>query len=47
VVELLRSAGIEGPGPDRHLSPEIETAVELVRGGDVLAAVEGTIGELR
>ena len=27
---LLRSSGIEGPGPDRHLSPEIEAAVELV-----------------
>src|SRR6478735_3852653 len=27
VVALLRSSGIEGPGPDRHLSPEIEAAV--------------------
>ena len=25
-VVALRDAGIEGPGPDRHLSPEIETA---------------------
>ena len=24
VVDLLRSSGIQGPGPDRHLSPEIE-----------------------
>jgi histidine ammonia-lyase len=47
VVRLLRSAGIEGPGPDRHLSPEIETAVSLVRSGDVVAAVEEVIGELR
>ncbi|GAA2139243.1 histidine ammonia-lyase [Nocardioides koreensis] len=46
VVRLLRSAGIEGPGPDRHLSPEIETAVELVRSGAVLTAVEEVIGEL-
>ena len=46
VVQLLRSTGIEGPGPDRHLSPEIETAVELVRSGSVLHAVEETIGEL-
>ena len=46
VVRLLRSAGIEGPGPDRHLSPEIETAVELVRSGAVLHAVEEVIGEL-
>ena len=46
VVRLLRSAGIEGPGPDRHLSPEIETAVELVRSGAVVSAVEEQIGEL-
>ncbi len=43
---LLRSSGIEGPGPDRHLSPEIEAAVELVRSGAVLSAVEAVIGEL-
>ena len=47
VVALLRSSGIEGPGPDRHLSPEIETAVELVRTGAVLHTVEEVIGELR
>jgi histidine ammonia-lyase len=46
VVRRLREAGIEGPGPDRHLSPEIEAAVELVRTGAVLAAAEEVIGEL-
>ncbi len=46
VVRLLREAGIEGPGPDRHLSPEIETAFQLVGSGAVLAAVEEVIGEL-
>jgi histidine ammonia-lyase len=46
VVHLLRSSGIEGPGPDRHLSPEIEAAVELVRSGAVLSSVEAVIGEL-
>jgi histidine ammonia-lyase len=46
VVRLLREAGIQGPGPDRHLAPEIETAVELVRSGAVLAAAEEVIGEL-
>jgi len=46
VVRLLRSSGIAGPGPDRHLSPEIETAVELVRSGAVVHAVEEVIGEL-
>jgi histidine ammonia-lyase len=47
VIDLLRSNGVQGPGPDRHLSPEIETAVELVRSGAVLHAVEGVIGDLR
>jgi len=46
VVRLLRSSGIEGPGPDRHLSPEIEQAVALVASGAVLNAVEEVIGEL-
>ncbi len=46
VVRLLRGSGIEGPGPDRHLSPEIEAAVELVRSGAVLSSVEAVIGEL-
>jgi histidine ammonia-lyase len=46
VVRLLRSSGIAGPGPDRYLSPEIETAVELVRSGAVVHAVEEVIGEL-
>jgi histidine ammonia-lyase len=46
VVRLLRSSGIEGPGPDRHLSPEIETAVQLTRSGAVVRAVEDVIGEL-
>ncbi len=47
VVRLLRSSGIAGPGPDRHLSPEIEAAVGLVASGDVLRAVEQVVGELR
>jgi histidine ammonia-lyase len=46
VVRLLRERGVAGPGPDRHLSPEIETAVELVRSGAVVTAVEEVIGEL-
>jgi histidine ammonia-lyase len=46
VVRLLRSSGVPGPGPDRHLAPEIEAAVGLVASGAVLAAVENEIGEL-
>jgi histidine ammonia-lyase len=47
VVGLLRANGVQGPGPDRHVSPEIETCVNLVRGGHVVAAVEAVIGELK
>jgi histidine ammonia-lyase len=47
VVGLLRSSGIGGPGPDRHLSPEIEACVSLVQSGAVLAAAESVIGELQ
>ncbi|MFK5582899.1 histidine ammonia-lyase [Serinicoccus sp. LYQ131] len=46
VVALLRSAGVEGPGPDRYLSPEIETAYQLVADGAVRAAAERVTGLL-
>jgi histidine ammonia-lyase len=46
VVGLLREHGVGAPGPDRFLSPEIETAVQLVASGAVLSAVEDQIGEL-
>ncbi|QIG45453.1 histidine ammonia-lyase [Nocardioides anomalus] len=46
VVALLRSSGVPGPGPDRHLAPEIEAAVQLVASGAVLSAVETVTGEL-
>ncbi|WP_151525795.1 histidine ammonia-lyase [Serinicoccus kebangsaanensis] len=46
VVALLRESGVEGPGPDRHLSPEIETVVDLVTGGRVRAAAERVTGPL-
>jgi histidine ammonia-lyase len=45
VVRLLRRS-IPGPGPDRHLAPEIEAAVGLVSSGAVVQAVEDTIGAL-
>ena len=46
VVELLRSSGIQGPGPDRHLSPEIEAVASLVASGAVVHVVEEAIGPL-
>jgi histidine ammonia-lyase len=44
-VALLRR-NVEGPGPDRHLAPEIEHALDDVRSGALVRAVEDTIGEL-
>jgi histidine ammonia-lyase len=38
---------IGGPGPDRHLAPELAAAEELVSGGGLVAAVEAEIGALR
>ncbi|SIT70527.1 histidine ammonia-lyase [Microbacterium sp. RU33B] len=35
VRDLLRSAGVDGPGPDRFLSPDIETVTALVVSGQV------------
>jgi histidine ammonia-lyase len=46
VVRLLHEHGVGAPGPDRFLSPEIESAVALVASGAVLSAVEEVIGEL-
>ncbi len=47
VVAALREAGVEDPGPDRYLAPEIEMVVQLVQTGAVLDAVNEVIGELQ
>ena len=44
VAELRRT--VPGPGPDRHLAPEIAAAVAGVRNGSLLAAAEGVTGPL-
>ncbi|HMC68519.1 MAG TPA: histidine ammonia-lyase [Mycobacteriales bacterium] len=46
VVQTLRDAGVPGPGTDRYLSPEIETAAACVRDGVVAAAAEPVAGPL-
>jgi histidine ammonia-lyase len=46
VRDAVRAAGVPGPGPDRHLAPEIATAVKAVGHGTVLAAAETVIGPL-
>jgi histidine ammonia-lyase len=38
---------VEGPGPDRHVSPELAAAEVLVNSGELLAAVEATVGTLQ
>ncbi|HEX5561953.1 MAG TPA: histidine ammonia-lyase [Nocardioidaceae bacterium] len=44
-LALLRR-DVAGPGPDRHLAPEIEHAYDDVRGGALVHAIEEAIGEL-
>jgi histidine ammonia-lyase len=37
---------VAGPGPDRHLAPDLAAAEELVMSGELLGAVESEIGAL-
>jgi histidine ammonia-lyase len=46
-LAAIRSAGVPGPGPDRHLAPELEAMERLIATGELEQAVEGAIGELR
>ncbi|MFD5411631.1 histidine ammonia-lyase [Streptomyces nojiriensis] len=41
-----RAAGVQGPGPDRFLAPDLAAADEFVRSGGLLAAVEPVTGPL-
>lgn len=45
-IEALRAAGVEGPGPDRFLAPDLDAADAFVRDGKLLAAVEQVTGPL-
>jgi histidine ammonia-lyase len=46
-LAAIRSAGVPGPGPDRHLAPELDAAEQAIRSGEVVRAVEDAIGALR
>jgi histidine ammonia-lyase len=46
-LAAVREAGVPGPGPDRWLAPELGAAERLVASGELVAAVEGAIGELQ
>jgi histidine ammonia-lyase len=37
---------VAGPGPDRHMAPDLEAAEELIASGELLGAVEAEIGAL-
>jgi histidine ammonia-lyase len=45
-IAAIRSAGVPGPGPDRHLAPELDAAEQLIATGDLLRGVETAVGEL-
>ena len=45
VVARLRQ-DVAGPGPDRHLGPELEAAAALVRDGSLVRAAEDVVGPL-
>jgi histidine ammonia-lyase len=47
VIDAVRAAGVEGPGPDRFLSPDLAAADAFVRGGHLVEAVEKVTGPLR
>ena len=38
---------VPGPGPDRHLAPEIAAVVDLVRSGALIEAAESAVGPLK
>ncbi|MEV7543545.1 histidine ammonia-lyase [Streptomyces sp. NPDC089915] len=45
-VAAARAAGVEGPGPDRFLAPDLAAADAFVRAGGLVAAVEPVTGPL-
>ncbi|MER5809458.1 histidine ammonia-lyase [Streptomyces sp. NPDC002033] len=45
-IEAVRAAGVEGPGPDRFLAPDLAAADAFVRAGALVAAVEPVTGPL-
>lgn len=46
VIEAVRRAGVEGPGPDRFLAPDLAAADAFVRDGGLVRAAESVTGTL-
>ncbi|MGW7461192.1 histidine ammonia-lyase [Streptomyces sp. NPDC054797] len=45
-IAAARAAGVQGPGPDRFLAPDLAAADAFIRTGGLLAAVEPVTGPL-
>ncbi|WP_175411828.1 histidine ammonia-lyase [Streptomyces sp. TRM64462] len=45
-IDALRAAGVQGPGPDRFLAPDLDAADAFVREGKLVEAVERVTGPL-
>ncbi|MER0447911.1 histidine ammonia-lyase [Streptomyces sp. Edi4] len=45
-IAAARAAGVQGPGPDRFLAPDLAAADAFVREGKLVAAVEPVTGRL-
>ncbi|GAA1292165.1 histidine ammonia-lyase [Streptomyces javensis] len=46
VLAAVRRAGVEGPGEDRYLAPDLAAAEAFVRSGELTEAVESVTGSL-
>ncbi|MER5784790.1 histidine ammonia-lyase [Streptomyces mobaraensis] len=46
VLRAVREAGVEGPGADRFLAPDLAAAEAFVRSGGLVEAVEAVVGGL-
>jgi histidine ammonia-lyase len=44
VLAAVRALGVPGPGPDRHLAPEIEAVADAVRAGSLVDAAQAAAG---
>ncbi|MGW0881675.1 histidine ammonia-lyase [Streptomyces sp. NPDC002671] len=47
VIAATRAAGVQGPGPDRFLAPDLAAADAFVRGGHLVTAAESVTGPLQ
>ncbi|MFE0041007.1 histidine ammonia-lyase, partial [Streptomyces sp. NPDC059018] len=45
-IAALRAAGVDGPGPDRFLAPDLAATEAFVRDGRLIGAVESVTGPL-